>query len=343
MTIEMPTYRRSWVNAVIDWVERLPGPAWVAYLAALVAATLFVAAQDWISGVPTGQILPDRVVWAAAFVGSIWLIHHLDRVARSALKEFGSLLESTPEVRARLEFEMTVIPRMPALVILVLTAFRTAEGFAFQPGTEGLAGMSPLALAMRFPFETVLTALVLTLLYHTARQLRLVGRLHAEAPRINLFRPAPLYAFSRLTSQTAIGLVPLLVPFGSGLTAATTALDYAVLLGLCGLILGTAMLAFFLPLIGMHRRMAAEKRRLLDEVGQRVEVLVGELHRSVDRGDLSSADGQNKQLGSLIAERDLVGRLSTWPWQAGTAGAVVSAIGLPIVLWVLTRVMGRLI
>lgn len=343
MAIEAVPYRGSWVNAVIDWVERLPGPAWAAYLVALVPTFLALATADWLSGGRIGEIQPDRVVWVFALVGSIWLIHHLDRVARSALAEFGPMLESSPEDLTRLGYELTVIPRTPALILLGFAALRTAEGFAFQPETEGIAGLSPAALAIRFPFETILTGLVLILIYHTIRQLRLVGRIHARAERINLFRPGPLYAFSRLTSQTAIGLVPLLIPFGSGLPSAVTTLDYVVLLSMCGLILGVAVLAFFLPLLGMHRRMAQEKRRLQDQVGQRVEAIVAKLHESVDRSELSGADGNNKQLGSLIAERDLVNRLSTWPWQAGAAGAVVSAVALPIALWLATRYLGRVV
>lgn len=343
MSISAAPYRASWVNALIDRVERLPGPAWAAYVLAIVPALLYLGVADWISGGRIGELQPDGVIWALALVGSIWLIHHLDSVARRAFGEFGPMLGLAAEERDRLEYELTVIPRTPALVILVLAALRTAEGFAFQPESEGLASLTPGALALRFPFETILTALVLILIYHTVRQLRLVGRIHAESKRINLFRPAPLYAFSRLTSQTAIGLALLVIPFGTGLTSASTALDYVTLFSISGPIIGVAVLAFFLPLLGMHGRMSAEKRRLQDEVGQRVEMLVDRLHGSVDRDDLAGADGQNKALASLIAERELVNHLSTWPWQAGTAGAVASAVLLPIVLFLLTRFLDRVL
>ena len=343
MAIEAVPYRGSWVNAVIDWIGRLPGPPSAAYLVAIVPAMLYIASADWISGVQIGDIKPDRVVWVLALVGAIWLIHHLDAVARRAFREFSPMLDVSPEERDRLEYELTVIPRTPALLIVGFAALRTAEGFAFQPESEGLAGMTPLALALRFPFETLLTALVLILIYHTVRQLRLVGRIQARSERVNLFRPAPLYAFSRLTSQTAIGLVPLLIPFGSGLTVSATSLDYLTLLSICGLILGVAVLAFFVPLLGMHGRMSQEKRRLQDEVGRRVEMLVDRLHASVDGEDLSGADGHNKTLASLISERELVNHLSTWPWQAGTAGAVASAVILPIVLFLMTRFLDRIL
>ena len=71
-----------------------------------------------------------------------------------------------PEALAALEPELTVIPAIPSLAILVLAMLRTAEGFAFQPETEGVAGLIPVALALRYVFEVVLTSLILfTVIY----------------------------------------------------------------------------------------------------------------------------------------------------------------------------------
>lgn len=78
------------------------------------------------------------------------------------------------------------------------------------------------------------------------------------------------------------------------------------------------------------------------EVGQRLEATIDAVHRAVDNGDLANADALNKTLATLMAERELVHRLPTWPWQPGTIGAVVSAIVLPIGLWFATRVLERL-
>lgn len=336
-------YAQSWVNRLIDLIEGLPGPAWVAYLVALVPATLLVSSTDWLSGAPIGEVRADRALWAFALVGSLWLIHHLDGVARRALGDFAVILRAEPATFARLEYELTVIPARPAVVILGVAALRTAQAFIFQPETEALVGQSPAGLAIRFPFETLMTSLLVILLYHTLRQLRLVGRIHAMPPRVNLFRPAPLYAFSRLTSQTAIGLVFLTVPFLAQLNLATTTLEVAFQLLVAGVILGIALLAFVTPLIGMHGRMDEEKGRLRSELGSRIEALLDDLHGSVDRRELAGADGQNKALASLMSERDLVSRLSTWPWQAGTAGAVASAILLPILLFLLTRFLDRVL
>ena len=338
-----PPYARSWVNILIDWVERLPGPPWAAYLIALVLALLISAIQYLISGMRLDEIPVSSAAWAFALVGSIWLIHYLDHVARGALRDFAALLDVDEAMLTRLRYDLTVIPARPAVVLLAISAFRTTEAFAFQAGSEEIGGLTAPGLAIRWTFETALVALIFVLLYHTVRQLRLVSKIHGMAPEINLFRPAPMYAFSRLTSRTAIGLVVLIIPFNGPLTLSTSALDYVVVLTFPGFILATALLAFVWPLVGMHRRMDLERKRLQGEVGQRIEAVIVDLHAAVDRRDLSEADGHNKVLASLIAERDLVHRFSTWPWQAGTAGAVISAVLLPIALLLASRLLERLV
>jgi hypothetical protein len=48
-------------------------------------------------------------------------------------------------------------------------------------------------------------------------------------------------------------------------------------------------------------------------------------------------------LGSLIAEREMPARPPTRPWQPGTVGAFVTAILLPIGLFIVTRALGRVV
>jgi hypothetical protein len=59
--------------------------------------------------------------------------------------------------------------------------------------------------------------------------------------------------------------------------------------------------------------------------------------------DLARADGLNKAITTLIAERDLVGRLPTWPWQRETLGTVDSALAMPVLLWLITRFLGQFV
>jgi hypothetical protein len=311
-------------------------------LVATALAIPLVTSSDWLSGIPLRGVPTAHVVWGFTLVGMVWLIHQLDRVARAAFREFRGALDITDQGAALIEYELTVVPAGSALLLLAISALRTTEAFVFQAGAEGIVGLSPLAVAIRWPIETVTSGLMLLLVYHTIRQLRLVSRLHADATRVDLFQPAPLYAFSRLTSRTAIGLVLLVIPFG-GTTyfAGENAFDHATSIVVTTALLTAALLSFAVPLLGMHGRMGVEKKRLLAEGERRIESLIGEVHGAVDLREFAEADGQNKVLASLLAEHAFVRQLSTWPWQAGTARAVISAIVLPIALWVVTRVMAR--
>jgi hypothetical protein len=46
-------------------------------------------------------------------------------------------------------------------------------------------------------------------------------------------------------------------------------------------------------------------------------------------------------LSALKEERETIEGLSTWPWRPGTFTRMLSAIFLPILLWLLREVLGR--
>lgn len=334
-------YARSWLNQLIDGIERLPGPPWLFFVVLALVSIPISNSQDWLSGKPLGALSVTQTYYAFLLAGMLWLIHYLDRVARDVLAIFRPALAISDEDADDLRYRLTTIPARGAAILAVVAVLWTLEAFIFQPETEGIVGLSPLALSLRFPLETATTAIILVMLYHTVRQMRLVGRIHALAPAIDLYQPAPLYAFSNLTARTGIGLLLLLTPSFFFIPAGATGLDYAVFVGWFTILIGIAGAAFVLPLQGIHGRIAEEKRRLEAGVGQRLTITSQALHRSIDVGDYSQADGLNKTLASLIAERDLVHKLSTWPWRPGTVGTMASALALPIVLWLVTRFLGN--
>ena len=335
-------YRRSWVNAVTAWVDRLPGPAWAFYLAFTAFTVVTINGLVWVTGVvPTDRIDPAQTYYGILLPAALALIHYLDRVGRVALDQFLPATDSTDAEVARWRYELTVIPARPALVLTVATVLVTVAGYATDPVGTQVVGYSPIALAIRGVYESAIGSLLLILVYHSLRQLRLVSRIHALAIRVDLFQPGPLYAFSRLTSRTGIGLILLIAPtvflIPSTAQAAVTALVWLAPVAII------AVATFVGPLMGMHRRIADEKGRLEAEVGRRIGDTMTAIHDSVDRRERADADALNKTLASLIAERELVGRLPTWPWQAGTLGAVVSAIVLPVALWFVTRFLERVV
>ena len=335
-------YAPSWINRLTWRIEALPAPATVAYLLFAAAAMLISNAQDWIAGtVPFPGLTLQQTYWGALAAFLLALIPYLDGVATASLEAFEPALKDV-EVEvdlAALRYELTVIPARPALMVTGLAVAATLAGFISDPDGSGIAGYPPLAVALYAAGQSLVLSLLFLLMYHTLRQLRAVARIHAMPAQVSLFRPAPLYAFSQLTVRTAIAFVAIVST--TVLVNASTLQNSPAVITVPFLVGGitVALAAFVLPLQGMHRRISHEKRELEWQAGRRIVAATAEIHRAIDDHDHSGADGLNKLLGSLIAEREMLARLPTWPWQPGAVGALVTAIVLPIVIFVVTRLL----
>jgi hypothetical protein len=337
-------YRPSWVDGLIGLLEGLPGPVWLAYLA--IAAIVGSASVSLviISEEPTAGAIAANAFWGLTLPLTLWLVHQLAGVAADALDEFRPSLTVTDTEAARLRYELTVIPATPALVILAFSAVFTPLYWWYDPVGSVVVGLSPVALVGRFFSESFFGALLMVFAFQSIRQLRAVDRIHRSATRVDLFRPAPLYAFSVLTSRTAI-LLALVFTVPTAVAAAQAGGEGGSLwfVGFAGIGVLMAAIVFVVPLLGMRRRIAAEKVRLQGEVGSRIASTIGAVHAAVDAGDLAAAASMNDALAVLIAERDLVDKLPTFPWRPGTLGAVATAIALPLALSIATRLLERLV
>ncbi len=293
---------------------------------------------------PGTEPVAANAFWGAVIALTLWLVHYLAGVAGEALDAFRPLMTSTDEDAARHRYELTVIPSRPALVILVAVAIFTPLYWLADPEGSAVIGFSPIQLVFRFFSETFFGALLIVFVYQSIRQLRAVDRIHASARQVDLFRPAPLYAFSTLTSRTAIVLaltftVPTAVAEAQSGGTANDWLFY----GFAGFGVVVAAIVFVVPLLGMRRRITAEKRRLQGEVGSRIEATIGAVHGAVDADDMTRAASMHDALAVLVVERDLVDKLPTFPWRPGTLGAVATAVALPIALSIASRLLERVI
>jgi hypothetical protein len=100
-----------------------------------------------------------------------------------------------------------------------------------------------------------------------------------------------------------------------------------------------ALAAFIVPLYGTHGRLVAEKRRLEAIVDDRLERLMFEVGSDVDARRFTGIDQQSKAVGYVLQERDIVAKLSTWPWSTGTVRGLATAILFPLGLFLLQRVI----
>jgi len=176
-------------------------------------------------------------------------------------------------------------------------------------------------------------------LYHTIRQLGLVSRVYTQHTNVNIFDSGPLYGLSRVAAMTTIAF--LFIDFSYLTFAANWQFDNPVVALTVGVSMVVALVTFVWPLFGAHRLLQQEKARWKGEVARQMQVVARELHHRVNTNDMQGMDTLKDALDGLIAERGVLDKVPTWPWDPETVRVVVTALLLPVVLWVVTRVLER--
>lgn len=338
-----PPYPASWVDRVVEGIRGLPIPSWLFYLLVCGGLLLLVIVGSWLDGsAPFGTLaLPVLYLISPVYpVGMLAAIHYADDTARRSFEAFRPALGLPPSEASRLEYELTTLPARPAWLLGAAgAAFMLLVAYLGDVGDRFRA--APLVVSLVLALGIPGFAFTAALLYHTVRQLRLVSHIHEIATAINLLHLAPLYAFSRLSAQS--GLVFLIVAYFDFALNPETFRNAALLwLNAVGFPLAAAA-CFLLPLMGMHRRLVQEKRRLERDVNRRLQASMRELYRRVDEMDLKDADAVNKTIGSLTMTRDLIKKIPTWPWQPGTFTLFFSALALPVVVFVIQTFLQSLL
>ena len=311
----------------------------------MVPSVLVSHVAVWASGLaPVGQLTASQTFWGIWTVGFLWLAHHLDGVAARAFQTFRPAISPNVLDLDREAYELTTIPARPAWVVTGLAVLFTLSYYAADPVASQVVGYAPVPLVGRAIVESFATAVIMLIFYQGFRQLRAVRRIHASADRVDPFQPAPLYAFSRLTSRTGLALAAVVLLGYAGNPVPLDSPNFATLWlpWLIAFPLGGVAI-FIVPLLGMHDRLVAAKAGLQAAGERRLTALLAELHADVNGLSLGRADGLGKLLAATLSEREVLAKLPTWPWSAGTLRGFVTAILLPLGLFLVQRILSQLI
>jgi hypothetical protein len=353
----VPPYPASGFDRLSSRLERLRISAYLVYgLLGLILFLLLTLIQWREGGYPPGVVRPFHVLLAAWSPFMLALTHYLDRLATDAFDRFRPALAATPAAGRDLQYRLTTLPARPTAflangLVLVNSFWMLFDHWVLRPGIRvsvvdlgpQLFQVAPTPLSL-----TVVVALLLgvwwttaVFLYHTIHQLRVISRIYTRHTHIRLLHLGPLYAFSRVTQQTTIGIVSFFYIFS--LTATGFRAQPALLLlgGILWAAIGAVTFAW--PLLGVHRLLATEKERLLEENTRRLEAGIAELHARMDRRNLKGMDDLSKALASLDLERSALVRIPTWPWEQGTLRGLIAALIVPILVWAIQLGAERLL
>jgi hypothetical protein len=273
-------YPPSWVDRLHGWVNRLPVPAWVFYLCLWLFLVTLVIGSKWLDGV-----LPfDEVRWnyfLYPFQGVLLLaaIHYLDTWAAAAFRSSLPIMAVGEEEQSLLLYLLTT---MPARAVWIVNAVTLASLIVlFRPvilpiwesvSTFRYAGAPASALVDLVVLNTFNWLVIGVFIFHTARQLQWIGRIHRTAVRVDLFHIRPLYFLAGLTARTA-GILLLggyaMDQMTRHALAAHLSSDPSISslhqqVSLVTLVFFSLLAAavFFFPLLGLHQLLLQEKEHL---------------------------------------------------------------------------------
>ncbi|MEO5921021.1 MAG: hypothetical protein ABIQ01_07745 [Pseudolysinimonas sp.] len=338
-------YSPSWLDRLTDAVGRLPGPAALYYLAIGVVLVLARTIIAWGDGsYPVGTFFPVHVIDGLIPVYFLFAIHVLDDLARRAMADFRPRLRGGEAEYEALTYRLTTMPMRTSLVIGILAA---AEGAIYIPlllSPVDIEASHYLTSPTAFVADTVLSSLagvfMITFGFHTFRQLWLISRIYTRHTDVSIFDVAGLYALSRVTAVTAVALLFFTyIYFAFYLTDGSI---NSVVNGIAvGLIVLGALLAFVVPLWGAHRLIQRTKNDRQSEIARRIETASDAIHGRTDAGEYAGAGDIKDTLDALLLERGVVAKASTWPWEPDAVRAVLTAVLLPILIWIVTRILER--
>jgi hypothetical protein len=335
-------YPPSWVDRFNAWVHRQTGPSWLYYVGIGLALFLIQTSVLLAEGVrPIAYFLAPHAFLSSMIVFFPALIRYLDNMADAALAALGPALKTDEEAYAALRHRLTTLPPFPTLLacgIAALTVVLINELLGTPEGFNKLADF-PISSALIYAMYVIVWWVWGAFVYHTIHQLHLINHIYSEHTRVSVFRPRLLYAFSSTTAVTAVSLT---IPTYAWLAINRSVRD-PIAMGITLPIAALAVVAFIWPQLGVHRLQVAEKERLLEEVSQRFETTIIDLHQRVDERELEGIADLNSAMVSLEIEKTALERTPTWPWQPETVRWLVTALLLPLVLWLVQFLLQRLL
>jgi hypothetical protein len=331
--------KRSWIDALVDWGTTCRVPWWILALTFWILEVLAIGAVQWIDGSREVGHFFERTVDTFYGVFAIVSYGALRATARRAFDRFRPALDVPAEEADRLRHRLaTLTPRVALIGTIAGAAFGTLALIS-DPAILDLITTSVAAtIVIGFVVYTLNVLLVGIAIAQLIKQLWMVVGLHRRATRVDLFRPEPAHAFSRLT---ALGGVITLTNLVYSMLTDPTTLTNPVWIGFGVGSIVLAIVAFLAPLRGMHSRLRGEKLALLDGSAVRIEAVSAELHRLVDAGSYAAVAEVRGVLDALDDGRTRIRVASTWPWEGATLRGFATTLVVPVAIWFVTAVLGK--
>ena len=300
-------------------LERIPIP--YPLLVALVGLMAAVEQMlEYSTAVQMGALMPNPLsqatVFVVLFVYILIVLRILKRAALGALVELRPSVFISDEAYDRHVYQMVnaswgiEVGLLVCSIVIVVLLFGVAGSDLMILG-GGFPASLPLKGFMAFTY-VFLGWLLLSLIYATIRQARALGALAHCPLEVNVYHPANLFPFGRLSvwhGVAIVGLVmiPLLI-LGMPSRAGFLVIGFSAI----------GLAAVFIPLWGVHEQISHAKAKALNTMSQQLFDVqtqwLDPLNHSTDESKRLS-----DRINMLLTLRKVIAESPNWPFKSEAA------------------------
>ena len=299
----------------------------------------------WLDGSrPIGTFSIENTSDAIWSIGFVVFYAYLKTGAKIAWLEFQPLLSDQDKEQLSLQEKNFVeLPTRAGWLSIVLSVIIIGPNLASGASEGNWNGIQTVYFGL---IGILVFSALSAVLFQSIRQTRLIYTFHSIISHIDLFKLRPTHAFSKLTSRTGTIFI-LFVAFSLlqgifvspnlselGTSNAATFLNFLMLL------VGFAI--FILPLLSIRNQLVAEKKQYQDKLNHKIGALFKQVDAGISENNLDKVNEIKTTLETLLLERDVVKKISTLPWDTSTFRSFASTILIPVVLWLITELLGRI-
>jgi hypothetical protein len=183
---------------------------------------------------------------------------------------------------------------------------------------------------------------VFEFVYRLIYQLRFVGRLYGAIPKLDIFHLGPIHSLAGFSARA--GLLILVFAYVNPAFVYRPNILSDPVFFMAGITLsGLAFAAFTLPLLGIRSRLISEKDRIQAQIGKQMDTARRRLEQRMDDEDYEDVTEIRHALRAFLDLDAKVDSISVWPWSLNTLRGFLSAVLLPIILWLIQQVLARML
>ncbi len=340
---EARPYKPSWIDRLLNWIDSLPFPPLVFFVLLCVLYVLVMHLSLWLEGyLPWGAFHPTFIFDSIWIPYGLGYIYFMDRAAVRSIHQFRPLLEVADAEFETIAYRFTTLPARATLVLSILgvsMGLESALSTNFPFLGPGGFSFTFLLWAGFFALGSIAFPV---LVFGGFRLLYQIDQLFRRVQKVNLFHLQPMYGLAGVAmvvsgyfiigaNLNAIAELYL----GTANSAADTALrDSAIIFVI-------ALTLVILPLSGIRRKIDEAKRSFLADLGVQIEGLSRDLQSEIGERKFENVQGFERSLAALFNLRTQVQAIPAWPWQPGAFRNFLSAIGLPLLIWLAQRVLSQ--